>query len=143
MDPVSLVHALQNHDELTYELVHWSTGHRDDIYEYKNEQVTGEQLGDIIRRDLSEKLTGPNAPYNRVFTTNGIACTTASLITATLGSPTWRNWTRWSTSTTSGAPTCCWQCSTPYNPASSRCPAGTSAGCSPSRRAGFGAAAQR
>ncbi|BBZ36141.1 maltose alpha-D-glucosyltransferase [Mycolicibacterium confluentis] len=85
VDPVSLVHALQNHDELTYELVHWSTGHRDDIYEYKNEQVTGEQLGDIIRRDLSEKLTGPNAPYNRVFTTNGIACTTASLITATLG----------------------------------------------------------
>ncbi len=38
VDPASLVHALQNHDELTYELVHWSTGHRDDIYTYKGEE---------------------------------------------------------------------------------------------------------
>ena len=28
VDPASLVHALQNHDELTYELVHWATGHQ-------------------------------------------------------------------------------------------------------------------
>jgi trehalose synthase len=85
VDPASLVHALQNHDELTYELVHWSHGHRDDIYQYKNEEITGEQLGELVRRDLADRLTGPNAPYNRVFTTNGIACTTATLITATLG----------------------------------------------------------
>ncbi len=79
------MHALQNHDELTYELVHWSTGHRDDHYTYKNAEVTGEELGEIVRTDLTEKFTGAHAPYNRVFTTNGIACTTASLITATLG----------------------------------------------------------
>ncbi|BBZ01594.1 trehalose synthase [Mycolicibacterium chitae] len=85
VDPASLVHALQNHDELTYELVHWSTGHRDDHYTYKNAEVTGEELGEIVRTDLTEKFTGEHAPYNRVFTTNGIACTTASLITATLG----------------------------------------------------------
>ena len=85
VDPASLVHALQNHDELTYELVHWSTGHRDDVYTYKDEQITGEVLGDTIRRELTDKLTGPNAPYNLVFTTNGIACTTATVITATLG----------------------------------------------------------
>ncbi|MET0994837.1 MAG: maltose alpha-D-glucosyltransferase [Mycobacterium sp.] len=85
VDPASLVHALQNHDELTYELVHWSTGHRDDVYTYKDEQITGEALGDTIRRELTDKLTGPNAPYNLVFTTNGIACTTATVITATLG----------------------------------------------------------
>ena len=47
VDPASLVHALQNHDELTYELVHWSTGHRDDVYTYKGEEITGEELGDI------------------------------------------------------------------------------------------------
>ena len=47
VDPASLVHALQNHDELTYELVHWSTGHRDDLFTYKGEEVTGEELGDI------------------------------------------------------------------------------------------------
>ncbi|WP_018601881.1 maltose alpha-D-glucosyltransferase [Mycobacterium sp. 155] len=85
VEPASLVHALQNHDELTYELVHWSTGHRDDIYTFRGEEVTGEALGDIIRGDLTEKLTGENAPYNLVFTTNGIACTTATVIAAALG----------------------------------------------------------
>uniref|UniRef100_A0A5Q5CAF6 Trehalose synthase n=1 Tax=Mycobacterium sp. (strain JLS) TaxID=164757 RepID=A0A5Q5CAF6_MYCSJ len=85
VDPASLIHALQNHDELTYELVHWSNGHRDDIYTYKGEEITGEALGETIRRDLSVRLTGENAPYNLVFTTNGIACTTATVIAATLG----------------------------------------------------------
>ncbi|TQK29285.1 maltose alpha-D-glucosyltransferase [Arthrobacter sp. SLBN-53] len=85
VDPASLVHALQNHDELTYELVHWSAGHRDDHYTYKGHDVTGEQLGQAIRDDLTHTLTGPDAPYNLVFTTNGIACTTATVIAATLG----------------------------------------------------------
>ncbi|MGY4652444.1 maltose alpha-D-glucosyltransferase [Mycobacterium sp. URHB0021] len=85
VDPASLVHALQNHDELTYELVHWSTGHRDDVYTYKGAEVTGESLGEAIRGDLLDRLTGENAPYNLVFTTNGIACTTATVIAATLG----------------------------------------------------------
>jgi trehalose synthase len=85
IDPASLVHALQNHDELTYELVHWSTGHRDDVYRYKGADVTGEALGESVRQDLLDKLTGPNAPYNLVFTTNGIACTSATIIAATLG----------------------------------------------------------
>ncbi|MFC7672420.1 maltose alpha-D-glucosyltransferase [Mycolicibacterium sp. GCM10028919] len=85
VDPASLVHALQNHDELTYELVHWSTGHRDDIYTYKGEEITGEALGETIRSDLATRLTGENGPYNLVFTTNGIACTTATVIAATLG----------------------------------------------------------
>ncbi|TFV55884.1 maltose alpha-D-glucosyltransferase [Mycobacterium sp. PS03-16] len=85
VDPVSLVHALQNHDELTYELVHWSHGHREDVFTYKGEEITGEALGDRIRGDLSDRLTGEKAPYNLVFTTNGIACTTATVIAATLG----------------------------------------------------------
>ena len=85
VDPASLVHALQNHDELTYELVHWSTGHRDDVFQYKGGEVTGEELGESVRGDLTEKLTGAGASYNRVFTTNGIACTTATVIAATLG----------------------------------------------------------
>jgi trehalose synthase len=85
IDPASLVHALQNHDELTYELVHWSAGHRDDVFRYKGVDVTGEQLGESVRQDLLDKLTGPKASYNLVFTTNGIACTTATVIAATLG----------------------------------------------------------
>ncbi|MDN5933358.1 MAG: maltose alpha-D-glucosyltransferase, partial [Pseudonocardia sp.] len=85
VDPASLVHALQNHDELTYELVHWATGHRDDLYTYKGAEITGGELAESVRRDLCERLTGPDAPYNLIFTTNGIACTTATVIAATLG----------------------------------------------------------
>ncbi|CAN5239802.1 maltose alpha-D-glucosyltransferase [soil metagenome] len=85
VDPASLVHALQNHDELTYELLHWSNGHRDDIFTYRGFEVTGEELGASVRADLTEKLTGENAPYNLVFTTNGIACTTSTVIAAALG----------------------------------------------------------
>ncbi|SDF26119.1 maltose alpha-D-glucosyltransferase [Pseudonocardia oroxyli] len=83
VDPAGLVHALQNHDELTYELLHWATGHRDDVYPFAGEDVTGEQLAERIRADLSETLV--SVDYNRVFTTNGIACTTATVIAATLG----------------------------------------------------------
>lgn len=85
VDPASLVHALQNHDELTYELLHWSHGHRDDHFTYKGSEITGEELGASVRADLTEHLTGENAPYNLVFTTNGIACTTATVIAAALG----------------------------------------------------------
>lgn len=85
VDQASLVHALQNHDELTYELVHFSSRHRDDVYEFNGEEVTGFELAEYVRRTMRELLSGDAAPYNRVFTTNGIACTTASVITASLG----------------------------------------------------------
>nr|WP_255426762.1 maltose alpha-D-glucosyltransferase [Pseudonocardia sp. C8] len=87
VDPASLVHALQNHDELTYELVHWTAGHTDDVFHFRGEEITGGDLADTIRRDLCEHLTGPDAPYNLIFTTNGIACTTATVIAAALGIP--------------------------------------------------------
>ncbi len=82
--PVQLVHGLQNHDELTYELVHWATLHRDDRYRFRLREVPGGQLAEEIRADLTERLTG-SADYNRVFTQNGIACTATSLIAATQG----------------------------------------------------------
>ena len=85
VDQASLVHALQNHDELTYELVHFSSRHRDDVYELGGREMTGAELAEYVRQTMRETLTGEAAPYNRVFTTNGIACTTASVITASLG----------------------------------------------------------
>ncbi len=87
IDPASLVHALQNHDELTHELVHFSARHRDDPFTYRGEEMTGAELGERIRTDLNEGLTGPGKAYNRRFTQNGIACTTATVIAATLGIP--------------------------------------------------------
>jgi trehalose synthase len=85
VDPMRLVHALQNHDELTYELVHFATTHKDDEFEYLGDTITGAELSERIRGDLIDKLTGPAAPYNRIFTTNGIASTTASVIAGALG----------------------------------------------------------
>ena len=85
IDPASLVHALQNHDELTHELVHFSTRHRDDTFTFAGEELTGWDLAEHVRTTLNTRLTGPHAPYNRKFTTNGIACTTATVIAATLG----------------------------------------------------------
>lgn len=85
VEPVGLVHALQNHDELTYELVHWANRHHLDLYEFRGVEITGAQLAETIRQDLIETLTGARAGYNRVFTTNGIACTTASVIAAAQG----------------------------------------------------------
>jgi trehalose synthase len=85
VQPTGLVHALQNHDELTYELVHFATLHKDDEFSYHGEPIAGGILAERIRADLLEKLTAPAAPYNAVFTTNGIASTTASVISAALG----------------------------------------------------------
>lgn len=85
VEPVSLVHALQNHDELTYELVHWATTHSQDVVHFRGRDITGAELAETVRADLTEKLTGEAADYNRVFTTNGIACTTASVIAAVQG----------------------------------------------------------
>lgn len=83
--PRRLVHALQNHDELTYELVHFATRHKDDDFEYAGESLSGADLAVRIRTDLIERLTGAAAPYNAIFTTNGIASTTATVIAASLG----------------------------------------------------------
>ena len=87
LQPVRLVHALQNHDEMTYELVHFATGHKDDIFSFRGAELTGGELAVKIRRELIERLTGEAAPYNATFTTNGIASTTATIIAAALGYP--------------------------------------------------------
>ncbi|WP_018185706.1 maltose alpha-D-glucosyltransferase [Microbacterium sp. 77mftsu3.1] len=85
--PVQLVHGLQNHDELTYELVHWATRHADEEYGFRGDTITGADLAEVVRAELTEKLVDAG-DYNRVFTQNGIACTTTSLIAATRGIPT-------------------------------------------------------
>jgi trehalose synthase len=85
LQPVRLVHALQNHDEMTYELVHFAIRHKDDVYRFRGSELTGGELAATIRGELIGRLTGEAAPYNAVFTTNGIASTTATIIAATLG----------------------------------------------------------
>ncbi|MEE4717040.1 maltose alpha-D-glucosyltransferase [Pseudomonas alliivorans] len=85
IDPASLIHALQNHDELTLELVHFWTLHAHDTYHYQGQTFPGNILREHIREEMYERLTGEHAPYNLKFVTNGVSCTTASIITAALG----------------------------------------------------------
>jgi len=85
VEPVSLVHALQNHDEMTYELVHFAAVHSAELFTFRGEEITGSALAELIRSELIERLTGEAGPYNATFTQNGIASTTATIIAASLG----------------------------------------------------------
>ncbi|MEX3772796.1 maltose alpha-D-glucosyltransferase [Pseudomonas sp. MYb118] len=85
IDPGSLIHALQNHDELTLELVHFWTLHAHDTFLYQGQTFPGNILREHIREQMYERLAGEHAPYNLKFVTNGVSCTTASIITAALG----------------------------------------------------------
>ena len=84
IDPASLIHGLQNHDELTLELVHFWTTHATDMYTVEGQNWPGLVLREHLRATMYEKLTGDHAPYNLRFVTNGVSCTTASVIAAAL-----------------------------------------------------------
>ncbi|EJM57811.1 trehalose synthase [Pseudomonas sp. GM49] len=85
IDPGSLIHALQNHDELTLELLHFWTWHAHDTFLFQGQTFPGNILREHIREQMYVRLTGEHAPYNLKFVTNGVSCTTASIITAALG----------------------------------------------------------
>lgn len=85
IDPAALIHALQNHDELTFELVHFWTTHATHLYRLGGQSYTGSELRAAIRATLYARLSGEAAPYNLPFVTNGVACTTAGVAAATLG----------------------------------------------------------
>ena len=84
VDPAALVHALQNHDELTLELVHFWTRHKDTTFTFRGKPVKGGALRDTIRTEMHERLMGLAAPYN-LQAANGISCTTATVAAAALG----------------------------------------------------------
>ena len=53
IDPGSLIHALQNHDELTLELVHFWTLHAHDTFLYQGQTFPG----NILREHIREQIT--------------------------------------------------------------------------------------
>ena len=62
VEPVALVHALQNHDEMTYELVHFETLHAEDRFTFRGKELSGHELAVTVRQDLLDQLTGDAAP---------------------------------------------------------------------------------
>lgn len=84
IDSGALIHALQNHDELTLELVHFWTIHGDDKFQFRGESITGKELRKTIQKEMLDNLAGKEFPYN-IGAWNGISSTTTSLCTAMLG----------------------------------------------------------
>jgi trehalose synthase len=84
IDSAALIHALQNHDELTMGLGQFTGSHESDAYSFRGQQVTGKQLREIIHHDMYSRLIGESTPYNLKFG-DGVASTMATFITATLG----------------------------------------------------------
>jgi trehalose synthase len=84
IDSAGLIHALQNHDELTMGLSQFTGPHENDHYSFRGAEVTGKQLRSMVHEDMYSRLIGTNAPYNLKFG-DGVASTTATIITASLG----------------------------------------------------------
>jgi maltose alpha-D-glucosyltransferase/alpha-amylase len=80
----SLIHDLQNHDEITYQLI--PLGSRGEI-QLGNEKVTGAQLKERILNEMRSGVDGDVAPYNKLYRPekDGIATTFAGFIAPALG----------------------------------------------------------
>ncbi len=81
----TLVHDLQNHDEITYQLVELDY-RGDDTFFIKGLEILGRQLKERILRQMRTKVAGKAAPYNRLYrpTQDGVATTFAGFIAAAL-----------------------------------------------------------
>src|SRR6185369_10682114 len=57
VQPISLVHDLQNHDEITYQLTELD-GRGDELFTINGEQVHGHQLRERMLREMRDKASG-------------------------------------------------------------------------------------
>ncbi|MCX6674372.1 MAG: maltose alpha-D-glucosyltransferase [Methanothrix sp.] len=80
--PNSLIHALQNHDEMTLELVHFCA-HPDDFFVYHGEKYKGRNLRKKITGDVL-KIAGNQTPYN-LKSGNGLCTTVPGICAAAIG----------------------------------------------------------
>jgi len=76
---MSLIHAMQNHDEITYELVHF-LAHSKDIFVLGGEKLSGEALRSKILKEMESKAMTARTSYNGL-SGNGL-CTTFTGLSA-------------------------------------------------------------
>jgi len=84
IDSGGLIHALQNHDELDMGLSQFTGAYAARQYRFRETELTGQQLCELIQNEMFERLLGPSAPYNLKFG-DGVASTTATIAAAALG----------------------------------------------------------
>lgn len=86
VDSATLVHDLQNHDEITYQLN--ELDHRkDETFRLDGKKTTGKELRDRLLREMRDKASGPAAPHNLLYRPekDGLATTFAAFVAAGLG----------------------------------------------------------
>jgi len=81
--PISLIHALQNHDEITYELVHFER-HGSDKFKYKGKKIDGSELRKLIRNQMENSAINEEITYNKL-SGNGLCTTFTGLCATALG----------------------------------------------------------
>jgi trehalose synthase len=85
VQPISLVHDLQNHDEITYQLVELDA-RGDEAFQINGKEVFGRQLREQMLREMREKAAGDRAPANKLYRPekDGLATTFAGFIASAL-----------------------------------------------------------
>lgn len=84
IQPIRMVHGLQNHDELMLETTHLNV-HADVEFDYEGTRERGDRLFERIHQRVTSRITGYHAPYNRPFAMSpGVCSTLPGLIAATL-----------------------------------------------------------
>jgi maltose alpha-D-glucosyltransferase/alpha-amylase len=80
----TLIHDLQNHDEITYQL--FELGSHDD-FEFEGQHLNGKQLKQQILEEMRSRIDRDAAPYNKLYRPeqDGIATTFAGFIAPALG----------------------------------------------------------
>jgi trehalose synthase len=80
----TLVHDLQNHDEITFQL--FELGSHGD-FQYEGQNLNGGQLKEKILQTMRSSVAGPAAPYNMLYrpVQDGVATTFAGFIAPALG----------------------------------------------------------
>jgi trehalose synthase len=86
VNPMSLVHDLQNHDEITYQLVQLDA-EGDKKFSYHGRMTSAKEIRNRVLDEMREKANGENAPYNKLYrpAKDGVATTFAGFISAALG----------------------------------------------------------
>lgn len=86
VQPVRLVHDLQNHDEITYQFVPLDF-RGDEELAFKGQRISGRRLREQILSQMRSKAAGEAAPYNLLYrpSQDGLATTYAGFVAAALG----------------------------------------------------------
>jgi len=86
VQPIHFVHDLQNHDEITYQLVPLES-RGDETLEFKGRRVTARALREQVLNEMRSAEAGDAAPYNLLYrpAEDGLATTYAGFVAASLG----------------------------------------------------------